>query len=161
MSTEPVMHFVVLPYSFHPRPIPQRGKLSPDGLSDSSMSFALWAPTPALLGDFLTAPAGLFVGVWPWVGGGGGQILFHLVLNTISPHFPPAAGVVMAPPGQCPLHPGPFGSPCTQAGPPPPGSAGTLLLVLQTKCLNFHNRHFPDQSSLTLSSSLVGSDDFK
>ena len=63
MSTEPVMHFVVLPYSFHPRPIPQRGKLSPDGLSDSSMSFALWAPTPALLGDFLTAPAGLFVGV--------------------------------------------------------------------------------------------------
>ena len=99
MSTEPVMHFVVLPYSFHPRPIPQRGKLSPDGLSDSSMSFALWAPTPALLGDFLTAPAGLFVGVWPWVGGGGGQILFHLVLNTISPHFPPAAGLSTGTPG--------------------------------------------------------------
>nr|XP_019832476.1 PREDICTED: uncharacterized protein LOC109570744 isoform X1 [Bos indicus] len=71
------------------------------------------------------------------------------------------AGVVMAALGQCPLHPGPFGSPRTQAGPPPPGSAGTLLLVLQTKCLNFHNRHFPDQSSPTLSSSLVGSDDFK
>ena len=47
---------------FSPRPIPQRGKLSPDGLSDSFMSFGLWAPNLALLGDFLMAPAGLSVG---------------------------------------------------------------------------------------------------
>ena len=161
MSTESVIHLVVLPYSLHPCPIPQSGKLSPDRPNDSSMSFGLWAPTPALSGDFLTAPAGLFVGVWPWVGGGGGQIHFHLVLNTISPHSSPTVGAVMAAPGQCPLHPGPFSSPRTQTGPPPPGSAGTLVFVLQTKCLNFLNRHFPDQSALTLSSNLVGSDDFK
>ena len=97
--------------------------------------------------------------MWPWVGGGGGQILFHLVLNTVSPHFPPTAGAVMAALGQRPLYPGPVGSPRTRVGPPPAGSAGTLLLVLQTKCLNFHNQHLPDQSSPTLSSSLVGSDD--
>lgn len=62
-------YFVVVPYSCHPCPISQIGKLSPGRLSDSSTSPGLLVPSIASLGDFLFASADLFGGMWRWVGG--------------------------------------------------------------------------------------------